>query len=188
MGRPLDAGDAGGHNAQNGNRPGRMARRAKECSMPFDLGRLQRRLAVATIVSLGTAAFSGFAFAEETIDVTIDFARVMRIDQPAHTIVVGNPGIADAAIGDERTLVLTGKTAGTTNLIVLDDAGEEILNAILRVSSDVRQLTTVFYGSQRQTFSCAPVCEQVISVGDDPTSFENATAQIQTRQEFSTGR
>ena len=41
------------------------------------------------------------------------------------------------------------------------------MNSIVRVSSDIRQLTTVFYGAQRQTFSCAPVCEQVISVGDD---------------------
>ena len=70
--------------------------------------------------------------------------------------------------------MLTGKAAGTTNLIVLDENGAEIMNSMLRVSSDIRQLTTVFYGGERQTFSCAPVCEQVISVGDDPTTFENA--------------
>jgi Flp pilus assembly secretin CpaC len=150
--------------------------------MRFDLGRFGRGLIVAAIAS---GATGGAALASEPIDVTIDFAKVMRIDKPAHTIVIGNPGIADATVGDEQTLVLTGKTAGTTNLIVLDASGAEILNSTVRVSSDIRQLTTVFYGAQRQTFSCAPVCELVISVGDDPTTFSNATSQIQGRKEFS---
>ena len=59
---------------------------------------------------------------------------------------------------------------------------------MLRVSSNIQQLTTVFYGASRQTFSCSPTCEQVISVGDNPTKFENATTQIQGRQQFSHGQ
>lgn len=152
--------------------------------MRFDLGRFGRGLIVAAI-ACGGVALSGAALASDPIDVTIDFAKVMRLTQPAHTIVVGNPGIADASVGDEQTLVLTGKTAGTTNLIVLDAKGVEIMNAEVRVSSDIHQLTTVFYGAQRQTFSCAPVCEAVVSVGDDPSTFTNATTQIQTRKDFS---
>lgn len=122
------------------------------------------------------------------VDVTIDFAKILRLDQPASTIVIGNPGIADAAVEDEKTVVLTGKTAGTTNLIILDENGAEMANTVIRVSSDIQQLTTVFYGSQRQTFSCSPTCERVISVGDAAESFAAATEQIQTRQEFSTGQ
>ncbi len=150
--------------------------------MRFDLGPLGRRLVVAAIVWSGSTVIGAAA---EPIDVTIDFAKVMRLDAPAHTIIIGNPGIADASIDDEKTLVLTGKTAGTTNLIVLDVSGHEIMNTVVRVSSDIRALTTVFYGPNRQTFSCAPVCEQVISVGDEKDKFDNATAQIQSRQELS---
>jgi hypothetical protein len=69
------------------------------------------------------------------IDVTIDFAKILTLDRPAETIVVGNPGIADASVEDEKTIVLTGKTAGATNLIVLDGEGKEIVNAVVRVSS-----------------------------------------------------
>jgi Flp pilus assembly secretin CpaC len=134
---------------------------------------------------LGAASLGSVAAAQEdVVDVTIDFAKVMKFDREVATIVIGNPGIADAAVEDEKTIVLTGKAAGQTNLIVLDDEGEEIVNSLVRVSTNTRQLTTVFYGGERQTFSCAPVCEQVISVGDDPASFGNATAQIQTRQQF----
>ncbi len=144
----------------------------------------RRGLAVAAF-ACAACGRAGAAAASEPVDVTIDFAKVMKLDKPAHTIIIGNPGIADASIDDDTTLILTGKTAGTTNLIVLDDSGGEILNTVVRVSSDIRQLTTVFFGPNRQTFSCAPVCEQVISVGDEQTRFQNATQQIQTRQELS---
>ena len=156
--------------------------------MRSDLGARGRRLAAATLMALAAGGAAGAASASELVDVTIDFAKILKIARPADTIFVGNPGIADAAISDEQTLVLTGKAAGTTNLIVLDDEGEEVMNSVVRVSSDIRQLTTVFYGTQRQTFSCAPTCEQVISVGDNADVFENATTQIQVRKEFSTGQ
>lgn len=145
------------------------------------------RAAAAVILGAALTLSSG-AMANEVIDLTIDFAKIMKIDREAETIIIGNPGIADTTLGDEQTLVLTGKAAGTTNLIVIDKEGEEIINSTVRVSSDIRQLTTVFSGVHRQTYSCAPVCEQVISVGDENASFQNATTQIQTRQQFSQGQ
>jgi Flp pilus assembly secretin CpaC len=156
--------------------------------MRSDLGTRGRRLIAAIVAGISAAAMTAPALASDVIDLTIDFAKVFRVDDQVGTVIIGNPGIADATVGDEQMLVLTGKAAGTTNLIVFDKKGEEMVNSTLRVSSDIRQLTTVFFGAQRQTFSCAPVCEQVISVGDDNRKFENATAQIQTRQQFSQGQ
>ncbi|MBA3516325.1 MAG: pilus assembly protein N-terminal domain-containing protein [Rhizobiales bacterium] len=155
--------------------------------MRHQLGGYGRRL-IGACALIAIVSASGKAFAEPVIEVTIDFAKVLKLDRPAETIVIGNPGIADASVEDETTVVLTGKAAGTTNLIVLDGKGEEITNATLRVSSNTRQLTTVFYGSKRQTFSCAPTCELVILVGDEPTVFKNATEQIIGRQQFATGQ
>ena len=149
--------------------------------MRIKIGSFAARLAGAGML---VAATSGSSLAEDVIDVTIDFAKVVKLDRPAATIVIGNSGIADADVEDETTLVVTGKAAGTTNLIVLDGKGKEIENAVLRVSSNVQHLTTVFFGSQRQTFSCAPTCEQVILVGDAPDVFKNTTEQIQGRQAF----
>lgn len=153
--------------------------------MRSHLGGLGRNLIFAAVAGLGLAAAATTAWADEPIDVTIDFAKIFKLSAPAETIIIGNPAIADATLGSEKSvLVLTGKTAGTTNLIALDVEGREITNRTLRVASDIRKLTTVFYGVQRQTFSCAPVCEQVISVGDDPNKFDDAKEQIQARQEF----
>ena len=150
-------------------------------------GVLGRSLILAAVACAGLANAAA-AWADEPIDVTIDFAKILKLERAADTIVIGNPSIADASVSDEQTLVLTGKSAGTTNLIAMDENGEEIINALVRVSSDIRALTTVFYGPHRQTFSCAPVCEQVISVGDDPDKFDAAKDQIMIRQQFAAGQ
>jgi Flp pilus assembly secretin CpaC len=121
----------------------------------------------------------------DPIHLIIDFAKLLKLDEPPATIVIGNPGIADAAIGDDRMIVLTGKSAGATNMIVLDARGNEIANTTLRVASDTRHLTTIFRGAKRQTYSCAPTCEQVIAVGDDEDAFATARQQIHLRQTFS---
>jgi hypothetical protein len=51
---------------------------------------------------------------------------------PHHAI--GNPEVADANVGDDRTIVTTAKAAGVTNMIVVDEAGSKISSAMLRVS------------------------------------------------------
>ena len=156
--------------------------------MAFQLGAHTRKLISAALLALAAAAATSGAALASNVELTIDFATILKLDRPAATLIIGNPGIADATVQDEKTVILTGKTAGSTNLIVLDEDGEEVANMTVRVSSDIRQLTTVFYGSKRQTFSCAPTCEQVISVGDNPEAFETAKSQIQNRTLFATGQ
>ena len=145
-----------------------------------------RRLirSIGLTVALATALVQP-AFSEETVDLVIDFAKILQLNEPIATLIIGNPGIADATIQDDQTIVLTGKAAGMTNLIAMNDNGEEMANVLVRVASNVRRLTTVFYGSKRQTLSCAPTCEQVISVGDDEEKFDIAKTQIESRQAFS---
>ncbi len=139
-------------------------------------------------IGLAAALATGLAqpaFSQETVDLVIDFAKVLQLNEPVSTIIIGNPGIADASVQDDQTIVLTGKAAGMTNLIAIDNDGVELANVVIRVASNVRRLTTVFYGSKRQTYSCAPTCEHVISVGDDKDKFETAKSQIESRQAFS---
>lgn len=125
------------------------------------------------------------ADASEAIRLKIDFAHILKLDEAAATVIIGNIGIADATVRDETTLVLTGKAAGATNLIILDPAGEELLNTVLNVGYSSSAMTTVYYGRSRQTYACAPKCEAVIAVGDDPKHFGEANDQITGRKAFS---
>ncbi|MEP7239869.1 MAG: pilus assembly protein N-terminal domain-containing protein, partial [Devosia sp.] len=62
----------------------------------------------------------------EPISITVNMARILRIAAPAATVIIGNPIVADVTIQDPQTLVLTGKSYGETNLIVLDSMGNPI--------------------------------------------------------------
>jgi hypothetical protein len=125
-----------------------------------------------------------YAESADVVRVTIDFAKLLVLDRPASTIVIGNTAIAGANLSDERTLILTGKTAGATNLIVIDADGTEVANLILEVVAGGTHLVTVHQGVRRQTFTCAGRCDPVLSVGDDAELFTTTASQIEARHGF----
>lgn len=122
--------------------------------------------------------------AVDVVTVTIDFAKLLLLERPARTVVIGNTAIADANLSDDRTIVLTGRTAGYTNLIVLDADGVEISNVLLEVVTGGPNLVTVHQGMRRQTFTCGRRCEPLLSVGDEAEFFSTTAEQINARQEF----
>ena len=65
------------------------------------------------------------------------------------------------------TLILTGKSYGQTNLIVLDSRGEPIADALVEVVQMQAGVMTVYQGQARTTLACAPTCQPVIMMGDD---------------------
>ncbi|MCY1381743.1 hypothetical protein D9M69_696920 [compost metagenome] len=109
-------------------------------------------------------------------------ARVLRISAPAATVIVGNPGIADVTIQDPQTLILTGKSFGQTNLIVLDSFGEPIADTLIEVVQMQAGTTTVYQGQLRTTLACAPVCQPTVMMGDDNTFTGQALASSQLVQ------
>src|ERR1019366_2351496 len=54
--------------------------------------------------------------ARADITVGVDRAQVLRVSRPADVFIVGNPAIADATVQDSQTLVITGKSFGSTNI------------------------------------------------------------------------
>lgn len=143
-------------------------------------------LATSAPAAADQAATPTLAAERAVINLPVNLAEIVRLERPASTIVVGNPGIADATLGDERSLVLTGRAAGTTNVIALDTDGDEIANLILRVPPGPPQTVRFFHGTERRTYFCGQGCEPVLSVGDEPGQFGATREQIQGRQEFST--
>lgn len=101
------------------------------------------------------------------INVNVNMARILRISAPAATVIVGNPGIADVTIQDPQTLILTGKSYGQTNLIVLDSRGEPVADTLVEVVQMSAGIMTVYQGQSRTTLSCAPTCQPVVMMGDD---------------------
>ncbi|MCW5714721.1 MAG: pilus assembly protein N-terminal domain-containing protein [Bauldia sp.] len=118
--------------------------------------------------------------------VTVDQAVVLRFSEPARSVIIGNPSIADATILGPTMLVLTGRSFGTTNLIVLAADGTTIVDELVTVRSNDLQVT-VFRRSTRETYSCNPTCEPTLNVGDAPSIFDLTAQQLQTRGDLARG-
>jgi Flp pilus assembly secretin CpaC len=99
------------------------------------------------------------------LNVVIDYARLLRLDEDAKTIVIGNPAVLDATLSDGRTVVLTGKAKGTTNLIVLDENAREVENLLVNVVQG-RHVMTVYRGIVKETYNCIDSCTPMTAPAD----------------------
>lgn len=129
---------------------------------------------------------AGIALGEgDPVTVTVDRAKVFRIEEPASTVIVGNPFIADVSMQDRFTVVVTGKSFGTTNLVILDEDSAPIIDEVIVVKSSEENTVSITRNSVRQTYSCSPVCEATLRVGDSTTAFDEIAKQAATRNELS---
>src|SRR5438067_3263297 len=130
-------------------------------------------LAVAVgILSWPAAGFA--APAPETVAVNVDQAKLVKLPGKVSTIVVGNPLIADVTLQPGGIVVVTGKGYGATNFIALDRAGEVLVDRLIQVEGPSDQLVTVYRGVERESYSCMPVCQRRITLGDGGDYFKAA--------------
>lgn len=113
--------------------------------------------AVATAIIAGALLVP--AAASEPISVVVNQAKILKLARAADTIVIGNPAIADATVQDGRTIVLTGKGFGVTNLVILDSDGAAIVDEQVVVSRHTANSVRVYRRANVQTMSCSPFCE-----------------------------
>jgi hypothetical protein len=116
------------------------------------------------------------------LNVLIDEATLVKLERPAAEIVVGNPSIADVSVQSGKLLVVTGKSYGETNLIVMDADGKTVLNRKLIVQDPRTGAVTLYRGSARFTLNCAPHCTTPLVIGDDKDYFEVIAKQIKMKQ------
>ena len=158
-------------------------------SVPSSASRssLVRRIAGAVtsflMAVLFVALFAGLSRASELsgFNVKVDQATLIRLDKHGSEVIIGNPSIADVSVQSSKLLVLTGKSAGLTNLIVLNGSGDEVLNRKVFVSADTEQLVTVSKGASRETYTCSPDCNPALMSGDSEIYFELLSKEIRSK-------
>jgi Flp pilus assembly secretin CpaC len=112
-----------------------------------------------------------------TIAVNVDQARLVKLPARVATIVVGNPLIADVALQPGGVLVVTGKGYGATNFIAMDRSGEILVDRLIQVEGPSDQLITVYRGVDRESYSCMPVCQRRVTLGDGDAFFKTSMDQ-----------
>jgi len=144
-------------------------------------------LFVATVICAPLLALVPAA-AVEQVSVQLDQAKLMKLPDGVATIVVGNPLIADVSLQPGNMVVVTGKGFGTTNVVALDHSGAVVLDQEVQVQGASDRIVTIYRGAERETYSCTPVCQKRMTLGDSSSYFESTLQQIDSRNSKAAGK
>src|SRR6516164_4233154 len=96
---------------------------------------------------------------DDAISVSVDQAKLFKLPNRVATIVV------------------TGKGYGATNFIAMDRGGEVLVDRTIQVEGPTDRLVTVYRGVDRETYSCMPLCQRRVTLGDDDKYFQSVLSQ-----------
>ena len=113
----------------------------------------------------------------DRIAVYVDQAKLVKLPAKVSTIVVGNPQIADVTLQSGGIIVVTGKGYGATNFIAMDRNGEVLVDRQIQVEGPTDQLVTVYRGVERESYSCMPICQRRVTLGDGEAYFRSVMDQ-----------
>ena len=141
---------------------------------------LRRHARICVLVAAAVLASPAIGLAEPTVDtiaVNVDQAKLLRLPGKVATIVVGNPLIADVTLQPGGMIVVTGKGYGATNFIALDRGGEILVDRQIQVEGPSDRLVTVYRGVDRESYSCLPICQRRVTLGDSDNYFNTTMGQ-----------
>jgi Flp pilus assembly secretin CpaC len=113
----------------------------------------------------------------DPIAVNVDQAKLVKLPGRIATVVVGNPLIADVALQAGGVVVVTGKGYGATNFIAMDRTGEVMVDRVIQVEGPSDKLVTIYRGVERESYSCMPICQRRVTLGDGETYFKSTIDQ-----------
>jgi hypothetical protein len=156
-----------------------------ECNGP---SRRHRAFAVVILAAIavagGQSAAAGTPALEASSDplvVVLDQARAVKLPEQVATLVVGNPLVADVSLQAGRVMVITGKGYGITNVLALDRGGGVLMQRMIQVQGPRDSLLVVYRGVERESYSCTPICERRIMLGDSAGYFDAVIGQTGNR-------
>lgn len=110
---------------------------------------LKSLLALALVAAAPSAAFAML--------VPINHAQRLDVPGSAASVIVGNADIISVTVVDSHTVYIMGRTAGTTNVVVLDKAGRALFSGEITVAASGANVT-VYRGATRSTVNCSFGC------------------------------
>jgi hypothetical protein len=134
-------------------------------------------------LAIGFLLWPMAAFAEpsaDTVAVNVDQAKLVKLPGRVATIVIGNPLIADVTLQPGGLVVVTGKGYGATNFIAMDRSGQVLVDRTIQVAGPTDQVITIYRGVDRESYSCMPMCQRRITLGDGEAFFRSAMDQAGT--------
>ena len=115
------------------------------------------------------------------IVVSMDRARIVKVPTGTQTLIIGNPLVADVTmLKGNGSMVVSGRSFGTINLISLDASGNAIDETTIKVIAGNQSLV-VLRGTAQESYSCNPRCSPTVALGDDSKYMTDGVTNIKTR-------
>jgi len=130
--------------------------------------------ALAVVCTVATPAFA------RDVRVALDQAFPIRLAEPAEGVAIGNPTIAGVSVQNDRFLFVTGRSYGSTNLVVIGAEGRVLYSGRVVVTPDETDVVMVTRGVETARLECTPLCRPRPDIGDGAAS-EAVTEQITSR-------
>ena len=129
--------------------------------------RASRLFAAALLAVCALSAAPAYA---RDIRVALDQAFPIRLAEPAQGVAVGNPSIAGVSIQNDRFLFVTGRSYGSTNLVVMGEGNRVLYSGRIVVAPDETDVVMVTRGVETARLECTPLCRPRPDIGDGPAS------------------
>ncbi|MBN8647145.1 MAG: pilus assembly protein N-terminal domain-containing protein [Caulobacterales bacterium] len=122
------------------------------------------------------------------LSINIDQSKPIILSRAATGVVVGNASIADVIVHDTKTIIVIGKSVGSTHILVLGEKGKTLYSGIVSVSPGASaNLVTVQRGDELSTQLCTERCIDIASPEDGSKSLNEAVSKIRVRSSSAKG-
>lgn len=127
------------------------------------------RFLVAALAAVSMFAAAGAAHARD-IRVALDQAFPIRLSEAAEGVAIGNPTIAGVSVQNDRFLFVTGRSYGSTNLVVVGANGRVLYSGRVVVTPDETDVVMITRGTDTARLECTPLCRPRPDIGDGDAS------------------
>lgn len=128
------------------------------------------------------------AQAAEPLVLLTDQTQLLTLPRPAGTIVVGNPTYADVTV-QGNLVFLHGRGFGTTNIIIMDEAGVKMADFEVTVAVGGSKNLALYKSGARFSYVCAPNCEVTLQPGDPQKWLsQEVAASFMLKSNLATGK
>lgn len=130
------------------------------------------------------AAAALFVFAAPAsardIRVSLDQAFPVRLSEPVEGVAIGNPSIAGVTVQNDMFLFVTGRSYGSTNLVVVGQNNRVLYSGRVVVTPDETDVVMITRGVETARLECTPLCRPRPDIGDGESA-STVTEQINNR-------
>jgi Pilus formation protein N terminal region len=127
------------------------------------------------------------AIAAQELIIKTDQTQLINVSGIPGAVVIGNPSIADATVHGDKIFV-HGRAYGSTNLIILDQDGNQLASLDVTVQLGGVNNLAVYKAGSRFSYICAPECEASLQQGDQVDWFNDIAKMGTKKSDIATGK